>query len=172
MVNPMNPMTQPSDVGTRQTTETFRSQRIPLKDAPFLYVLIGFICILALCFGLSRIGSIERTREFSGELIRDGQSESGTLVLTHTLQDKVLGFNTLSGSIRIYNDSGKLVKEIPLADYTHTRSDYLSCYPSALPDAEIFLDTRLEQLAITTPTYTWISADPEFLDSIPYFPHK
>ena len=169
MINPIN-NTQTTDVGSHQTMESFRPQRTPAKDIPFLRVLIGFLVILAIAFGLSRIGSIERTKEFSGELIRDGQSYSGTLVLTHTIQDKVLGFTTLSGQIRIYSDSGKELVKIPLSDYTNSRTGYLNCSPSSREDTDIYFDAKLEQLAIVSPNYIWISADPEFLDPIPYFP--
>ena len=169
MINPIN-TTQTSDVGSHQTMEAFRAQRIPTKDISFLRLVIGFLVLLAIAFGISRIGSIERTKEFSGELIRDGQSYSGTLVLTHTIQDKVLGFTTLTGQIQIYSESGKELAKIPLSDYSNTGTGYLFCSPSSREDTDIYFDAKLEQLAIVTPTYIWISADPEFLDPIPYFP--
>ena len=91
-------------------------------------------------------------------------------MLTHTIQDKVLGFTTLTGQIQIYSESGKELAKIPLSDYSNTGTGYLFCSPSSREDTDIYFDAKLEQLAIVTPTYIWISADPEFLDPIPYFP--
>ena len=164
MINHPYTATQPTDVGSHQTLEGLRPQRTPSKDLPFLRVILGFVCILALVIGISCFFSAEQTKEFSGELIQDGQSQPCTLVLTHTLQDQRSDFSTISGSIEIFDESGNPIMDFSFSGHPESHTGYLS-FP--VPDQRkivLFFDTALEQLVFTNPNCTFVAADSEFLE--------
>jgi len=166
MINhPMN-STQVTDIGSHQTMEGLRPQRSPAKDGPSLRVILVFVLILALVIGISCIFSAKQTKEFSGELIWDGQSQSSTLVLTHTFQDKRSDFSTISGSIEIFDESGALLFSFSLSGHPETHTGYLSFPVPGQKNQVLFFDTALEQPAFTSPTCTFTAASPEFLDRI------
>ena len=163
MINHPYNATQPTDVGSHQTLEALRPQRSHVQRS-FLPVILILICIFALVIGIACFFSAEQSKEFSGELIQDGQSQPCTLVLTHTRKDLRSEFSTISGSIEIFDESGALLFSHSLSGHPEAHNGYLSYLVYVEKKIVLFFDPTLEQLVLTNPDFTFTAASPEFLE--------
>ena len=165
MLSQWNP-TQPTDLGTQQSFDSFRAKPGPDRMArsgisrlflPFA-LAVGFLAlVILLSFGTL-------TKEFTGTLTISGVEQTGKLVLTCSQGDRFFGYSGMTGSLTLYDEEGNQVVYHSLDGTTHDDTYFDYCQFS---ESEIFYYTgNMKNVILEGTDYRFLSADEAFQELI------